>query len=78
MVRTLSKPTKVEMADAAVAPDAAVPAPVPPATPLKIRPELGESEVRFSGTPEEENLFNAQGLPQDQLDIPAYLRKKKK
>jgi cell division protein FtsZ len=78
VVRTLSKPTKVEMADTAAAPDTTAPQPVPPATPLKIRQDLGESEVRFSGTPEEGDLFNAQGLPQDQLDIPAYLRKKKK
>jgi cell division protein FtsZ len=82
-VRTLTKPVRVSIADTAVG---ATPPPtsVPPpqnsssgALPLKPKQEIGESEVRLAMS-EEENLFNAQGLPQDQLDIPAYIRRKQK
>ena len=82
-VRTLTKPVRVSITDTTVGIQ-------PPQTtaqqaqnsqsgalPLKQKQEMGESEVRLALS-EEENLFDAQGLPQDQLDIPAYIRKKKK
>ncbi|MDR3280580.1 MAG: cell division protein FtsZ [Synergistaceae bacterium] len=82
--RTLTKPTRVTIADTAVSKEsvppasalqqAAIPAPVP----LRARPELGETEVRFSSPSDDENLFNNQGLPQDQLDIPAYVRRRRR
>jgi cell division protein FtsZ len=80
--RTLTKPVRVSIADttvsnqgaAAVAPQTAPPA----AAPLRPRAEMGETEVRLSVSGDEENLFKNQGLPQDQLDIPAYVRRKKK
>jgi cell division protein FtsZ len=80
--RTFTKPVRVSISETAVG----IPAPqnqTPPqghsqsgALPMKPKQEMGETEVRLSG--EEENLFNTQGLPQDQLDIPAYVRRKKK
>jgi cell division protein FtsZ len=80
--RTLAKPVRVSITDTAVAnansaATAPTPSPAPAAAPLKPRAELGETEVRLSAG-EEENLFKNQGLPQDQLDIPAYVRRKKK
>ena len=79
-VRTLTKPVRVSIADTAVGAPTPVPAPQQNsqsgALPLKPKQEMGESEVRLALS-EEENLFDAQGLPQDQLDIPAYIRKKK-
>ncbi|MDR0765124.1 MAG: cell division protein FtsZ [Synergistaceae bacterium] len=47
------------------------------AKPLKGRSDMGETAVLFSGFPDDENLFNNQGIPQDQVDIPSYIRKKK-
>ncbi len=41
----------------------------------KARPELGESEVRLAG--DQEDLFRTSGVPTNQLDVPAFLRKKK-
>lgn len=41
----------------------------------KSRPELGESEVRLAG--DQEDLFRTSGAPVNQLDVPAFLRKKK-
>lgn len=41
----------------------------------KTRPELGESEVRLAG--DQEDLFRTSGVPTNQLDVPAFLRKKK-
>lgn len=41
----------------------------------KTRPELGESEVRLVG--DQEDLFRTSGVPVNQLDVPAFLRKKK-
>jgi cell division protein FtsZ len=81
--RVLSKPVRVSITDTAVESGTPVPTPArtaPQATAVTLRPrqEMGESEVRLSASPEEENLFNTQGLPQDQLDIPAYVRRKKK
>ena len=81
--RTLTKPVQVSLADTAVgttSPQASASQPpnsLSAAVPLKPKPEIGESEVRLALS-DEENLFNAQGLPQDQLDIPAYIRRKKK
>jgi cell division protein FtsZ len=48
------------------------------AEPLKGRSDMGEAAVLFSGFPDEENLFGSQGTPQDQIDIPSYLRKGKR
>jgi ATP-binding cassette subfamily B protein len=56
--------------------DKDVPA-APPAQP-KARFEPADADARFNGPADEENLFNNQGLPQDQLDIPAYIRRKRK
>ncbi|MDR1132865.1 MAG: cell division protein FtsZ [Synergistaceae bacterium] len=47
------------------------------AEPLRGRSDMGETAVLFSGFPDDENLFNSQGVPQDQVDIPSYIRKKK-
>lgn len=44
--------------------------------PQKVRQEMGETEVRLAGA-EGEDLFRSSGAPADQLDVPAYLRKKK-
>jgi cell division protein FtsZ len=78
-VRTLTKPVRVTIADTSVGTPqtASIPAQNTP-TPLKPRQDMGETEVRLSLSPDEENLFSTLGLPQDQLDIPAYVRKKKK
>jgi cell division protein FtsZ len=81
--RTFTRPVRVSIADTAVSNASSAVAPqtpsqTPVAAPLKQpKVELGETEVRLSAG-EEENLFKNQGLPQDQLDIPAYVRKKKK
>ncbi|MDR1651439.1 MAG: cell division protein FtsZ [Synergistaceae bacterium] len=80
--RPLTKPARVAMADTAVGKESAAPsqtvsqAAIPSPVPLKQRPEMGETEVRLSLS-DDENLFMNQGLPQDQLDIPAYVRKRK-
>jgi cell division protein FtsZ len=81
--RTNVKPARVAIAGTAVAsgtPQQATPQSVPPQAeaPLKQKQEMGETEVRLTSAGEGENLFEAQGLPQDQLDIPAYIRRKKK
>jgi hypothetical protein len=39
---------------------------------------MGETEVQFAGASDDENLFSNQGLPQDQLDIPPYIRNRLK
>ncbi|MDR3165515.1 MAG: cell division protein FtsZ [Synergistaceae bacterium] len=44
---------------------------------FKGRSDIGETAVMFSGFPDDENLFSSQGIPQDQLDIPSYIRRKK-
>lgn len=44
--------------------------------PMSKRPELGESEVKFVGS-EQEDLFRTSGAPTDQLDVPSFLRKKR-
>jgi cell division protein FtsZ len=72
--RPVTKPVRVTMADTAVA---SVPTP-PAAPPQKAKLETAETEARVTAPGEGENLFDAQGLPQDQLDIPAYVRKRKK
>jgi cell division protein FtsZ len=82
--RNLSKPVRVSIADTTVAAPVSAAAPVaapsqaPAPVPLKKGPDIGETEVRFTGPAEGDNLFEAQGLPQDQLDVPAYFRKKRK
>jgi hypothetical protein len=48
------------------------------AEPLKGRSDMGETAVLFSGFPDEENLFGSQEVPQDQVDIPSYIRKGKR
>ncbi|MDR1965609.1 MAG: cell division protein FtsZ [Synergistaceae bacterium] len=75
VAKNLVGSVQVSLADAPSAPE---PAPVAAAGQMKARQDMGETEVRFSDSGEGGGLFNAQGLPQDQLDIPAYLRKKKK
>jgi cell division protein FtsZ len=46
--------------------------------PLKGRSDMGETAVLFSGFTDEENLFGSQGGPEDQVDIPSYIRKGKR
>ncbi|MDR1916137.1 MAG: cell division protein FtsZ [Synergistaceae bacterium] len=77
--RTLSRPARVSITDATLAAQSP-PAPKSGAAiPLKTRPEMGETEVRFTGTGTEgEDLFSAQGIPKDQLDTPSFYRKKKR
>jgi cell division protein FtsZ len=74
--KTVQNPTKVIVSSvpAASAPlQSTLP---PPTAPVKARQEMGETDVRLSGL-ESEDLFRTSGVPTDQLDIPAYLRKKK-
>ncbi|MDR1508798.1 MAG: cell division protein FtsZ [Synergistaceae bacterium] len=82
--RILSRPARVTIADTAIGQQSAAPASIPvqtaPQTPvhLKGRSDVGETEVQFAGAPDDENLFSNQGLPQDQLDIPPYIRNRVK
>jgi cell division protein FtsZ len=80
--RTLSRPVRVAMADTAVAsqntPSSASSLPARQIPIPKGRPDMGETEVRFSNASDDENLFSNQGLPQDQLDIPPYIRNRAK
>ena len=76
------KPPSMTIAGTAVAP-ASAPAPaqannIKGAEPLKGRSDMGETAVLFSGFPDEENLFGSQEVPQDQVDIPSYIRKGKR
>lgn len=66
-----AKPTKVVLADTHAAPNASS-----PASTLKTRPELGESEVKLAGA-DQEDLFRTSGVPTNQLDVPSFLRKKR-
>jgi cell division protein FtsZ len=79
------KPPSMAIAGTAVAsPGVPVPAPAQANNikgaeqPLKGRSDMGETAVLFSGFPDEENLFGSQGGPQDQVDIPSYIRKRKR
>jgi len=79
-IRPLTNPAQIAITDTTVAaqsPQAQPQGPPQAAVQLKPKMDMGESEVRLALT-EEGNLFDAQGLPQDQLDIPAYIRRKKK
>jgi cell division protein FtsZ len=74
--RTLSRPSRVSIADATVAPQTpkAGTAVFP-----KAKADAGDAEARFSGSGGDgEDLFSAQGIPKDQLDTPAFYRKKNK
>lgn len=66
-----AKPTKVVLTDAHTAPNVSS-----PASTLKARPELGESEVKLAGA-DQEDLFRTSGVPTNQLDVPSFLRKKR-
>ncbi|MDR3254794.1 MAG: cell division protein FtsZ [Synergistaceae bacterium] len=74
--KSFSAPSKVIVSGAATTPQA--PTQSAPAAPAqtRARAELGETDVRLAGL-ESEDLFRASGAPTNQLDIPAYLRKKK-
>ncbi|MDR1470926.1 MAG: cell division protein FtsZ [Synergistaceae bacterium] len=77
--RTLSRPARVSLTEATVGPQPAQTPKPSPAIPFKARPETGEADARFSGAGADgEDLFSAQGIPKDQLDSPAFYRKKKK
>jgi cell division protein FtsZ len=77
----LQKPPSMTIAGTAVAsPGAPAPAQannIKDPEPLKGRSDMGETAVMFSGFPDDENLFGIQGVPQDQVDIPSYIRKRK-
>jgi cell division protein FtsZ len=78
--RVLSRPARVAITDTAVSSQNAAPANAPAqavhqtSVPLRGRPDMGETEIQFAGASDDENLFSNQGLPQDQLDIPPYIR----
>jgi cell division protein FtsZ len=77
----LSKPPAMTIAGTAMAPQNVPPQAQnsqPQISPsLRGRSDMGETAVRVYGAQDDENLFSNQGLPQDQLDIPAYIRKRK-
>jgi cell division protein FtsZ len=80
----LKKPPSMTITGTAMAsPGAEAPSPaltnnIQGAEPLKGRSDMGETAVMFSGFPDEDNLFGSQGAPQDQIDIPSYIRKGKR
>jgi cell division protein FtsZ len=74
--KTVQNPTKVVVSSVPVASAPLQSAPMPSTVPVKARQEMGETDVRLSGF-DSEDLFRTSGVPTDQLDIPAYLRKKK-
>ena len=47
------------------------------ATPGRVCLELEESEVRTAGGSTEEDLFKLSGVPTNQLDVPAFVRRRK-
>ena len=49
----------------------------PIATPGRVCLELEESEVRTAGGSTEEDLFKLSGVPTNQLDVPAFVRRRK-
>ena len=49
----------------------------PTATPGRVCLELEESEVRTAGGNTEEDLFKLSGVPTNQLDVPAFVRRRK-
>ena len=49
----------------------------PAATPGRVCLELEESEVRTAGGNTEEDLFKLSGVPTNQLDVPAFVRRRK-
>jgi cell division protein FtsZ len=76
----LRKPPSMTITGTVVAAPGAAPAQandIKGPEPLKGRSDMGETAVMFSGFPDDENLFSSQGIPQDQLDIPSYIRRRK-
>ena len=49
----------------------------PATTPGRVCLELEESEVRTAGGNTEEDLFKLSGVPTNQLDVPAFVRRRK-
>ena len=45
--------------------------------PGRVRLELEESEVRTAGSGAEEDLFRISGVPTNQLDVPAFVRRRR-
>ena len=45
--------------------------------PGRVRLELEESEVRTAGSVAEEDLFRISGVPTNQLDVPAFVRRRR-
>jgi cell division protein FtsZ len=77
VIKVLSTPTKVVASKPPVSQTPAPPVLSPTqATASKPRQEMGEADVRMTGV-ESEDLFRTSGVPTNQLDIPAYLRRKK-
>jgi hypothetical protein len=76
--KIFSSPSKVVVSSAPVIstppPQQSIPATSPAAQ--RPRQDMGETDVRLAGS-ESEDLFRSSGVPVNQLDIPAYLRKKK-
>jgi cell division protein FtsZ len=75
--KILSAPSKV-VVSGPQAPQPVSPQQSAPAAPVPTRTkDLGEADVRLSGLDSSDDLFRTSGVPTNQLDIPAYLRKKK-
>ena len=72
--KVVMKPTAVPMTEATVSTASQSPQGVAPA-PARPRVEIGEPDVKLTGSGEPENLFS--GVPTNQLDVPSYLRKKR-